>query len=389
MNHSTVSRRLLWGITLCAFAFLFAFGMGSPAAMAQGSMSLSTNLHGTNGQAGISFEVTALKSVRLYRIWTTPYSGSNTCTIYGNAGGLKDASGNYRTTGWVQMGQATVTGQGAATYVEIPVDLDLLLNPNDKYGFIVMCSGSVNYNTGVTPYVFSDSYLSIDTECWGMSSLTNFGFFPRQFNGKITYDEGIVGPNDAGISAILSPINFCAGNEDVTVQLHNFGTNQLTAATINWELNGVAQTPYSWTGLLDTTTSAARETQITLTNMNFQAGIPYTIKAWTTMPNGVQDTINNNDTSSVVTQAAVAGTFTIGGASPDFATFNDAANALTAFGLCGPVVFNVRPGTYNEQIELDQIPGASSVNTVTFQSETGNKNDVNLTYQASSTADNW
>ncbi|MCB2205320.1 T9SS type A sorting domain-containing protein [bacterium] len=386
------SGRLNSRIPLITAALLLAFLLfpqGSQQALAQGSMTLSTNLHGTNGQAGISFEVTALKSVRLYRLWTTPYSGSNTCTIYGNPAGLKDASGNPRTTGWTQLGQATVTGQGYGTYVEIPVDLDLLLGPNDKYGFVIMCSGNVNYNTGQSPYIFSDSYLSIDTQCWGMTGPTSFGFYPRQFNGKITYDEGITGPNDAGIASIDSPVNFCAGNKDVKVSLHNFGTNQLTSATINWELNGVAQSPYNWTGLLDTTNATTRETQITLANMNFQSGVPYTITAWTTMPNGVQDTINNNDSSSVVTQAAIAGTFTIGGASPDYADFASAVADLNQFGLCGPVVFNVRPGTYNEQIELDAINGASSVNTITFQSETGNKADVDLTFSATSSSSNW
>jgi hypothetical protein len=52
-------------------------------------------------------------------------------------------------------------------------------------------------------------------------------------------------------------------------------------------------------------------------------------------------------------------------------------------------VFNVRPGTYNEQITLTDIAGTSAINTVTFQSENGNKNDVNMTFSATSTANNW
>jgi len=389
MNHNTATGRLLWGISLCAFAFLFVFSATPPAAQAQGSMSLSTGLNGTNGQAGISFEITAQKSVRLYRFWTTLYSGSQSVSVYGNANGLKDVNGNPITTGWNLIGTGSATGLGSATYVEIPVNLDLLMNPNDKYGFIIMASGNVNYNTGTSPYVFSDSYLSLDTEAWGMSSLTAFSFYPRQFNGRVTYDEGILGPNDAGIASIDSPLNFCAGQEDVKVTLHNYGTNQLTSATVNWTLNGVPQTAYNWTGLLDTLNATTRETQLTLATMNFQSGVPYTITAWTTMPNGVQDTINNNDSASVVTQAAISGTFTIGGATPDYATFADAVNDLTAFGLCGPVVFNVRPGTYNEQLELDDVAGASAVNTITFQSETGVNTDVDLTFGATGTAANY
>jgi hypothetical protein len=206
---------------------------------------------------------------------------------------------------------------------------------------------------------------------------------------EMYYAPAVTVPNDVGISSIDSPFNFCAGNEDVIVTLKNFGTNQVTSATINWTLNGVPQTPYSWTGLLDTLNFNTRQTQVTLANMSFQGGVPYTIAAWTSMPNGVQDTVTYNDSTIVTRQAAIAGTYTIGGASPDYPDFASAVSDLNQYGLCGPVVFNVRPGTYNEQIELQSITGASSINTVTFQSETANKNDVNLTFAPTGTANNY
>ncbi|MDT8325190.1 MAG: hypothetical protein RRA94_13850, partial [Bacteroidota bacterium] len=206
---------------------------------------------------------------------------------------------------------------------------------------------------------------------------------------EMYYAPAVTVPNDVGIASIDSPFNFCAGNEDVIVTLKNFGTNQVTSATINWSLNGVPQTPYSWTGMLDTLNFNTRQTQVTLANMNFQGGVPYTIAAWTSMPNGVQDTVTYNDSSVVTRQAAIAGTYTIGGASPDYPDFTSAVNDLNQYGLCGPVVFNVRTGTYNEQIELQSITGASSINTVTFQSESGNSNDVNLTFAATGTANNY
>ncbi|MCB2203108.1 T9SS type A sorting domain-containing protein [bacterium] len=206
---------------------------------------------------------------------------------------------------------------------------------------------------------------------------------------EMYYTSAVTGPNDAGIGSIDSPFNFCAGNEDIIVTLKNFGTNQITSATINWTLNGVPQTPYNWTGLLDTLNFSTRSTQVTLANMSFQSGVPYTITAWTTMPNGVQDTITSNDSSSVTVQAAIAGTFTIGGASPDYTDFASAVNDLNQFGVCGPVVYNVRPGTYNEQVELSDIAGTSSINTITFQGETGNNADVHMTFAATGTANNY
>ena len=365
---------------------LLLFPATTQQAAAQGSMSLST-VYANNGQSGISFEITATRSVRLYRFWSAMNSGSQTITVYYNTNGLKDANGNPITNGWTSLGNATVTGAGQNTYVEIPVDLDLLMNHNDTYGFIIYSSSGVDYRSGTTPYVFSDSYMSIDTQAWGMSggypfSSGDFAFYPRQFCGKVTYDEGVTGPNDAGIVSIDEPSDFCAGTHDVKVTLRNNGTNYLTSATVNWTLNGTPQTAYNWTGSLDTLNN--RETQLTLGSHNFQSGVPYTITAWTSMPNGVADTINNNDTSTVTVQAAISGTLTIGGASPDYQTFSDAVSDLNTYGLCGPVTFNVRSGTYHEQLSLQDITGSSSTNTVTFQSETGNPADVTLTHNSSS-----
>ncbi|PLX32190.1 MAG: hypothetical protein C0600_03365, partial [Ignavibacteria bacterium] len=205
---------------------------------------------------------------------------------------------------------------------------------------------------------------------------------------EMYYTSAVTVPNDVGISSIDSPQNFCAGNEDVIVTMKNYGTNQVTSATINWSINGTPQPTVNWTGMLDTLTFTTRQTQVNLGTRNFQSGIPYTIAAWTTQPNGVADTMTSNDSSVVTVQAAMAGTFTIGGASPDYTDFASAVSDLVQYGLCGPVVFNVRSGTYNERVELDAIAGASAVNTVTFQSESGNRQDVTITNTSSSTANN-
>jgi PKD repeat protein/pimeloyl-ACP methyl ester carboxylesterase len=78
----------------------------------------------------------------------------------------------------------------------------------------------------------------------------------------------------------------------------------------------------------------------------------------------------------------LSGTYTIGGNIPDFSTITEAVGALMEFGVCGPVVFNIRPGVYNEQISIEQILGTDSFKTVTFQSETGDSSSVVLTFSA-------
>jgi hypothetical protein len=374
---------------------LAALFICSPSSLqAQGAYSLST-VTANNGYDVIMFDITALQSVRLHRFWNTFNTGTGNVEIWARAGGIV-ANDN---TGWTFLGQATITSTSSTGYTEIPVDLDFLIGANETWGFAIYCaSPGVRYRGGSTPYIFSDSYIAVNTQSYGGSGTTSpttgtvnfdFGNYPRQFSGKITYDEGVTGPNDAGIASIDSPSNFCAGEQDVIVTLRNWGTDPLASATIHWSLNGAAQPDVSWTGFLDTTTTASRTEQVNLGKMSFQSGVPYTISAWTTMPNGITDTINSNDTATVTVQSALAGSYTIGGTNPDYATFADAVSDLNRYGVCGPVVFNVRSGTYSEQIEMGEISGTSAVNTVTFQSESGNRADVDLTYNASGSADNY
>jgi hypothetical protein len=74
---------------------------------------------------------------------------------------------------------------------------------------------------------------------------------------------------------------------------------------------------------------------------------------------------------------ALSGQFTIGtGESADFATITDATNALKCGGVSGPVTFLLEDGTYSEKVVLSTIPGTSAFNTVTFESKSGNNNNV-------------
>jgi len=196
-------------------------------------------------------------------------------------------------------------------------------------------------------------------------------------------------PNDIGIASVESPKDFCAGTLPVQVLMKNFGTLPVTSATINWTLNGVPKPAFNWTGLLDTLNATTRETLITLGTETFASGVPYTIKAWTSMPNNVADTVNSNDTTNVTRKAAISGTYTIGGATPNYPNVAAAVADLNANGVCGPVVYNIRSGSYPTSVELGSIAGTSSVNTVTFQSETGNKGDVTLTSNATVLASNF
>lgn len=87
-------------------------------------------------------------------------------------------------------------------------------------------------------------------------------------------------------------------------------------------------------------------------------------------------------------EPTLTGTYTIGGVSPDYTTFSSAVSALNSQGVTGSVVFQVRPGTYNEQISISQFTGASASNTVTFISTSTDSTAVTLTYPSSASASN-
>ena len=90
--------------------------------------------------------------------------------------------------------------------------------------------------------------------------------------------------------------------------------------------------------------------------------------------NGINNAPDNNTklTFTPVTPAAIAGgTYTIGGTTPTYASLSDAAMALNINGISGPVVLNVRTGTFDDIFHLLAVSGQSSTNTITLQKESG------------------
>ena len=101
--------------------------------------------------------------------------------------------------------------------------------------------------------------------------------------------------NDAGLTAINTPSTPVAiGLNPVAVTVKNYGANYLNSAIINWSVNAIAQTPFTFSnaGLI----TGASNGPDTIGNFNFTAPGFYTIKAWTTLPNSFADEDNTNDT---------------------------------------------------------------------------------------------
>lgn len=210
-------------------------------------------------------------------------------------------------------------------------------------------------------------------------------FFPPVTSTRIRFN-GITGTNpnfreiqvfaapsanqDAGISAILKPLTFCPNSTDsIIVRVQNFGTNQINSVTINYEVNGILQPSFFYSSLLDTFGGTGSNSAIVVLNPAYFFGSgSFTIKAWTSSPNGLPDTVNTNDTSQRTVSSALSGIFTIGGTGADYPTLTAAASALSLAGVCGPVTLNIdsASGPYNGQVVFSNVLGSSATNTITI-----------------------
>jgi hypothetical protein len=201
-------------------------------------------------------------------------------------------------------------------------------------------------------------------------------------------DESYFGiKNDnAGAFAMTSPYNFCPGNATFAVDIANLGLNTLSNVMVGWSVDGVAQTPISYT----TSIPVYGDAVITLGSYTFAAGVKHTLKAWTYLPNGNADTKASDDTIIVKNIApSLSGTFTInplGSGTSNFTSFSAAASYLSASGICGPVLFKVSNGTYSETVNLTNVSGISATNTITFDGGDSSKTIISYPGAASGQA---
>lgn len=218
-------------------------------------------------------------------------------------------------------------------------------------------------NAAATPL----TYVSTDIDGDGRDPVTP----------DIGADEFALAGSDAALVEFDAPKKpFAAGLQSVHVTLLNNGGDTLKSVTINWEVNGVAQTPFAWTGSL---LSSQFEDSVNIGSFTFVEDTNYTLRAWVSNPNGNADILASNDTiikSNLF--AALAGTYTVGGVSPDFMDFSEATLALKQRGIAANVIFDVRDGVYNEELLIRPIAGVSSNDSVIFQSESGDSAAVVL-----------
>ncbi len=211
----------------------------------------------------------------------------------------------------------------------------------------------------------------------GLGIITDIDGQMRSASPDIGADEFSVVGLDAAISLLNPALPLPPNNQNIIVSLNNTASQDLTSATIEWSVNGMPQPAYNWTGLLQENEDVA----LTLGSYTFSSGTSYDLLIEVTDVNGggTQLSTENDVIEITGTNPAMAGYYTIGGATPDFTTIADAIAALYTLGVADTVFFLLRDGTYSEQVYLSgTINGVNANRPVFFQSESADASLVNI-----------
>jgi hypothetical protein len=319
---------------------------------------------------GIIFGFTNTAEAQAYNFTTTQIcnattGGSSTITFPATpTGAITDATLTILASGDIDISGSeylNYIGEGAT---------NLGQSPN-----ATQCSGVSTFTTTIPladVIAWASTGNSIDIIAQATSSVNSLGGCVNGatnafcVTATLTYDVA-TGPNDAGISEIISPTIFCLNDSaDLIVRLNNYGTNQLDSCQVTWDVNGTSTT--SWFVVnLDTINGTGNiDTVLNLGPLTLNG--PMSITVSTSLPNNVVDTVTANDMVIYDGAPSLAGTYSLGSSvGADFSSFNEFVDSLNMVGVCGPVVVEVEDGTYSESIVLSEVSSMNATNNVVFR----------------------
>ncbi len=171
-------------------------------------------------------------------------------------------------------------------------------------------------------------------------------------------------------SSNLSGTSICQdAQEDLYVEMSNYGSDPIDSFEVYVSING---------STIDTVSVQTLINSFDTVNVfigNYAVlGVNPVISLNSNMPNGIEDSLYQNNDFEFTLSTKLAGVYTVGGTSADFTTIQDALTNLHV-GICDTVWFNINPGFYNNWGDLGPIPGNTSTTAIYFQSaipDTGN-----------------
>lgn len=366
LNANSIYGYYIWGSGVDNFEFIHNsthFQLGSTNARAAYFTMSGSNINIRNNvftNAGPGYAV----------YWTNSgYNRDNNC-YYSNGG----------TTGYI----------GGATFTDLS-SLQGISSTNDQNSLVYMPT----YVSNTDLHMFYDK--TIDQA--GSPAAT---IVPEDWDGDqrdavtpdIGLDEYLVPRNSVSLVTIDNPITpICAlgGLYDITVL--NVGTGTLNNFNVDGEVRhiGGGSTPlttFTYNGAITTNGNASFNAG------NFSSGFVNgdTLILWVSNPNGVNDSISNDDTLMVALTEGIRGLYTVGdtsGGNPsgyDFGTLAAVEHMLDSVGaICDTVVFELADGSYAGNITLHELIGTAPDRPVIFRSENADPSLVDISSGAAAT----
>ena len=229
--------------------------------------------------------------------WATYYGGAGYDYFYGMC---VDADESIYLTGGTGSSDGIATD--GAYQSTLAGSIDVFVAKFSKAGKIVWGTyyggSSVEYGYGMCVDASKNVYVTGYTFSASGIASTN-AFQPTQISSTAGFSDAFIlrfsdpYPNNAGLNAIKSPHGkTCMGYTATKVSLQNDGTKPLKSLTIGWAVDGIAQKDYNWTGNL----APGDTVSVSLSNpYNYALGA-HSIKVYSSQPNGVKDSMPNNDT---------------------------------------------------------------------------------------------
>lgn len=168
-------------------------------------------------------------------------------------------------------------------------------------------------------------------------------------------------------SATITTFNIAGADGEAVEACHIYQTGTITSFSANEEFNGSYEitnsgTYYFWL-TYDVKTTATK-------------GQTATAKLNSIVVDGSSIDVTAPATATFTVVRGKSGTITVGDGC-DYTTIQGAVDAIAALGMEGPVNLKIKAGEYNEKVRVPYIMGMGSVNTLTIESESGQR-DVKI-----------
>ncbi|MFT5725504.1 MAG: hypothetical protein ACI9JN_002629, partial [Bacteroidia bacterium] len=220
---------------------------------------------------------------------------------------------------------------------------------------------SVSSGTGLQLH---PHYSGASNAKWGQTD-GNTGLGTSDYTVNIGFDFEDWRPNNAGIRQLVRPPVFCAGRQDLKVELVNNGSNPIDSVIINWSLKGAPTKSFWYASRIDTFGSTAGNSKIITVGVDtFTKGQIKRLIVWTELPNNTVDSFNGDDTLIRDLMPGLNGNYSIGDTSADYSTFEALSLELNQYGVCGPVNVRIDSGQYSGRLVLGKIRGTNATNSI-------------------------